>query len=198
MVERSGHNLNLTLDSISLQHTLPQDTPLTLDIHTSEIYTGGSTYTNITSWFTGCLQDVRINRLSLPTVDENEIASVVYEGVGDNDAGITEGCSLSPCFDNPCGSEGTCVEISNSSYQCLCFSGEIVTTTCPRSQEEIEFIPYVITAAILVVLVTVLIFSTVGKYIYIYGNTLYFVWYIDIKVSFGCFRCECVSFVWSF
>ena len=168
VVERSGHYLNLTVDSISLQHTLPLDTPLTLDIHTSEIYTGGSPYIPITSWFIGCLQDVRINRLSLPTVDENEIASVTYEGVGDNDAGITEGCSLSPCYRNPCGSEGICVESSNDSYQCLCSSGQIVTTTCPQSQEEVEFIPYVIAAAILAVLVTVSIFITIGKS----GNTL--------------------------
>ena len=164
VVERRGHQLNLSVDSLSTQHTLPPGTPLTLETHTSEIYTGGSPHTPTTSWFTGCLQDIRIDKLSLPTAGENEVASVVYEEVGDGDAGVTEGCSFSPCYQNPCGSGGMCEETANNSYQCLCSNGDTVVTTCPQSQEEVNFIPYVIATAILTALVIVSVTIAISKF----------------------------------
>ena len=161
MVDRTGRHLNISVDSSTTQHSLSLGTPLTLETHSSEVYTGGSPHTP--SWFTGCLQDVRINQHTLPTSGSNAFASVVYEGVGDESVGITEGCILSPCYDSPCGSGGTCVEMSNSSYECVCSSGEQLSTVCPQLQEVFQYTPHVVGASILAVLIVVISITLVGE-----------------------------------
>ena len=161
-VARRGQHLNLSVDSTALQHSLPLGTSLTLETDSSEIYTGGSPYT--TSWFVGCLQDVRLDHFTLPTLDSNDFASVVYEGLqADSHSGITEGCTLSPCYLNPCGSGGVCEEMDNSSYQCLCSSGERTTTVCPRAREEFQYMVHVIGAGVLAVLLVVFSVTVVGE-----------------------------------
>ena len=116
-VARTGLDLTLTVDSHTLQLSLAYGTPLTLEIDSSEIYTGGSPYA--TTSFEGCLQDVRIDQFDLPTSGSNSFASVEFEGSEDGLTSITAGCNLSPCFPSPCGS-GVCEEMNNSSFQCVC------------------------------------------------------------------------------
>ena len=159
-VKRTGLQLTISADSNTLQYSLPLGTPLTLETYSSEIYTGGSPHT--TSRFIGCLQDVRINQFTLPTLDSNKFASVVYEGLGDEDAGVMEGCLLSPCYGNPCGSDGTCEERDNSSYECVCSNGERLSTVCPQSKKEVQYLPYIIGPSILLLLVTVSSIITIG------------------------------------
>ena len=167
-VHRSGTHLNLSLDSTStLQHSLTPGTPLTLETLSSEIYTGGSPFVPVSSWFTGCLQGVRINQVSLPATSAgNEFAGVVYEGAGGANPGVTEDCSLSACYLNPCGSGGMCEETGNGSYQCVCSGGERVTAgICPQQQElPPQFLPYVISAIVLVLLIIIVSVSVFGKY----------------------------------
>ena len=156
-VHRSGTHLNLTLDSNSTLHSsLPVGSPLTLS---SLIYTGGSPFVSTSSWFRGCLQDVRINRVTLPATSAgNEFASVVYEGEG-----VSEGCVLSPCYMNPCGSDGVCEETGRDSYRCVC-SGERVNGPCPQSREVVEFWPYVISGVIFLVLLVALCVCLFGEW----------------------------------
>ena len=161
---RSGCSLSLSVDSnTSLQAFLPPGTSLTLETLSSQIYTGGSPIVTVSSWFTGCLQDIRINQITLPTSSVgNEFASVFYEGSSEEGGpGVTEGCSLSPCYQDPCGGGGVCEETSNGSYQCLCSGGERVSGgPCPQEQEE-QFLPYIIVITIIVAVLVVL--ASVGK-----------------------------------
>lgn len=159
-ISRTGQLLNITVDSSTLQYSLPLGTPLTLETHSSEIYTGGSPHTH--SWFVGCLQDVRINQFSLPILDSNDFASVVYEGSEDGHMGVTEGCNLSPCYLNPCGS-GSCEEVNSSSYQCVCSNGERMTAACPQSEEEFQYMHYIIGAVVLGVLLIVFTVTVPGE-----------------------------------
>lgn len=165
---RRGAHLNFSMDSnTTLQYSLPPGTPLTLETLSSEIYAGGSPFIPTSSWFTGCLQDVRINQISLPTSSAgNGFASVVYEGSGEGDPGVTEGCSLSPCYLDPCGSSGgMCEETSNGSYQCICSGGETVSGgPCPQEQEVVHFLPYVIAGGSVLVLLVVTSVSLFGKW----------------------------------
>ena len=157
-ISRTGHLLNLSLDSSTLEHTLSFSSPLTLETDPSEIYSGGSPYNP--SWFDGCLQDIRINQFSLPTVGSNMFASVMYEGSQDGITGITKGCSLSPCYPNPCGSGGTCEEMNNNSYQCVCSGGERTFTVCPQSMDQ----SYILFGAVSLGFILVVIFVTIpGK-----------------------------------
>ena len=163
-VARRGRQLNISVDSTTLQHTLPPGTSLTLETLSSEIYTGGSPYANTTPWYAGCLQDVRLDRFSLPTFDSNDFASVAYEGSQqESDSGIMQGCTLSPCYMNPCGSGGVCEEVDSSNYQCVCSGGERMSTMCPQTRDSKEYITYVIAAGVLAVLLFVLSVSFVGE-----------------------------------
>lgn len=164
-ISRTGHHLNLSLDSSTLEHTLSFSSPLTLETDPSEIYSGGSPYNP--SWFAGCLQDIRINQFGLPTVGSNMFASVIYEGSQDGHTGITEGCSLSPCYLNPCGSGGTCVEMNNNSYQCVCSGGERTFTVCPQSMDQ----PYILFGAVSVGFILIVVLVTIsGKLVGMKGS----------------------------
>ena len=164
---RRGNSLSLSVDSnTSFQASLPPGTPLTLETLSSQIYTGGSPFVTVSSWFTGCLQDIRINQITLPTSSVgNEFASVFYEGSSEEGGPeVTEGCSLSPCYQDPCGRGGVCEETSNGSYQCLCSGGERVSGgPCPQEQEVAQFLPYVIAGGSVSVLIVVAAVSLCGK-----------------------------------
>ena len=158
-VVHRGRELNISVDSTTFPHSLPLGTSLTLETLPSEIYTGGSPYT--ASRFVGCLQDVRLDHFTLPTLDSNDFASVVYEASQqESDSGITQGCTLSPCYMNPCGSGGVCEELDTSNYQCVCSGGKRTSTECPRAQ---KYIAYIIGAGVLAVLVVVFAVSAVGE-----------------------------------
>ena len=164
-LHRSGAHLNLSLDSnITLHHSLPLASPLTLETLTSEIYTGGSPFIPASSWFTGCLQDVRIGHVTLPTTSAgNNFASVVYEG--GEEPGVTEGCSFSPCYFNPCGSAGVCEETSSDSYECICSDGgQRVAGPCPQPEgQAVNLLPYIISAVIVALLVATVCVSLIGE-----------------------------------
>ena len=159
-VARTGLDLTLTVDSHTLQHSLAYGTPLTLEIDSSEIYTGGSPYA--TTSFVGCLQDVRIDQFDLPTSGSNSFASVAFEGSEDGLTSITAGCNLSPCFPSPCGS-GVCEEMNNSSFQCVCSNGVRMASICPQPQDKFQYTPYIIGGAVLGVLLVFFFITVSGE-----------------------------------
>ena len=180
---RRGGHLDLSVDSNTTSLSLPPGTPLTLETLSSEIYTGGSPFVPASSWFTGCLQDVRINRVTLPTSSAgNEFASVLYEGSGEGGHGVTKGCSLSPCYLDPCGGGGVCEETSNGSYQCLCSGRETVSgRPCPHEQEMVQFLPYVIAGGSVFVMVVVATVGLCGKFFFMDMRVLVVVHYSELS-----------------
>ena len=120
-VLRSGLAVSLTIDSNStFQHTLAGNA-LILNIDASQIYAGGTPVNDdISNGYTGCLQDIRLDQFVLPTSGSNDFASVTFGG----SSGIIQGCTVGPCFTNPCGS-GNCTELGGTSFACNCSDGTV-------------------------------------------------------------------------
>lgn len=152
-ISRTGLSLVITVDGDTAQHTL-SGLQTTLEYNNNDIYVAGRPAADgsggISEGYQGCIQDVRLQQLVLPTAGSNGVASVTYVGGGPED-----GCSLGPCFPNPCNT-GNCSETTGNGYQCLCPNGQVQSTPC---SQEISLTTIIVIAACLAVLVAILIIA---------------------------------------
>ena len=120
-VLRSGLTVSLTIDSnFTFQHILAGNA-LILSVDASQIYAGGRPVNgDVSNGYIGCLQDIRLDQFALPTSSSNDFASVTFGGT----SGVIQGCTIGPCFSNPCGS-GNCTELGGTSYACSCPDGSV-------------------------------------------------------------------------
>ena len=147
--ERIALSLSLSLDTTDLNHTL-SSANLTLDIDPSRVYTGGFPLSEsndiITNAYTGCLEDVRIDRNTLPTLDSNEFASVTFRG----DSPISYRCALRACSPDPCGPGANCTEVGSTGYRCRCRDGSVTESVpCATPTPPPSFTLVIVIASIL-------------------------------------------------
>ena len=147
--DRIALSLSLSLDSTSLNHTL-SSANLTLDIDPSQVYAGGFPMPEsndiITNAYLGCLEDIRINRHTLPTSGSNEFASVTFSG----SSPISYRCALRACSPNPCGEGANCTEVGSTGYRCQCSDGSVTQTRpCPTPTPPPSFRLVIVVAPIL-------------------------------------------------
>ena len=166
-IERTALSLSLFLDgNFNLTHTL-SSTNLTLDIDPSLIYAGGfpsSTSESddmvISNPYTGCLEDIRIDGNTLPTVGSNEFASVLFLG----SAPISYNCALRACSPNPCGEGANCTELGSSGYRCMCSNGHMtVSEPCPAPVPPPTFRLLIIAAPIVGGVILCVIITLLGE-----------------------------------
>ena len=118
---RSGLELLFTLDNTSYDFRLA-GVELTLDVDPGQFFAGGKPA--VLNPYTGCLRDVRLDGISLPTEGSNGLASVTFGGT----SAVAYSCSLGSCFPNPCGA-GACSELTDG-FTCLCPDGR-EGSSCP-------------------------------------------------------------------
>lgn len=168
-VQRSVLDLQLGLDNLTITHTLGGD-QLYLDVGYSEFYAGGVPATiseqndTTTSFFTGCLEDIRLDQNILPTSGTNSFAMATYRGVeSSSSSSVTLGCALRGCFPDPC-QGGECAERGETEFVCTCSDGSVLQSM-PCS-EPVTVTPYLLVAiacAVLGGLVLFLIIAIIGK-----------------------------------
>ncbi len=61
----------------------------------------------------------------------NTLRCVCFQGYTGQNCQISLN-AFSSCLNNPCGTNGTCFPISNSSYYCMCPNG-LIGQSCPSS-----------------------------------------------------------------
>ena len=154
-MSRTGLLVDVTINNDTIQYTLSGQ-QITLEYDNNDIYVSGRPGGNgqVREGYRGCIRDVRLHRLPLPTTGSNNVASVVYVGEGPE-----QGCSLGPCFPNPCGG-GNCSETIGNGYQCLCPNGEIQSSPCENTGG-LSLTEIIVMAACLGVLVAILIIAFV-------------------------------------
>ena len=156
-IQRTGHNVLLSYDSIILSHTL-SGSQLTLEYLSSDVFAAGrpDAERSVTDGFNGCLQDIRLNQRPLPTSGTNDIASVLF--VGDEPE---SGCTVGPCYPNPCGT-GNCTEIASNRYQCICPNGDTQTSACESDRGSFSFEVFVIAIAMTIFIIVLAIVACIG------------------------------------
>ena len=132
---REGSSVKITYDGIySNELTITGDNPPLLSYNSDQVYAAGMPGTDgsvVVDGYSGCLQDIRFEEQPLPTSGTNDVAGVVFIGEPP-----LSGCNVGPCFPNPCGSEGNCSEIDETSYQCSCNTGvTVVQSSCERTRK---------------------------------------------------------------
>lgn len=132
-VKRVALSLSLSLDNTNLTHNL-SSTNLTLDIDATQVYAGGFPSAEsddvMANTYTGCLEDIRIDRNILPTIGSNDFASVTFHGSGL----ISYNCALRGCSPDPCNdvAGASCTEVGSSGYRCHCSDGSVTESSpCP-------------------------------------------------------------------
>ena len=158
-ITRTGLSVQLIVDNVVLNHT-HSDPHFTLEYTSNNLYVAGRPDNNgaVTEGYNGCVQDIRLDYISLPISGSNSYVNVSY--VGDNPE---KGCQVGPCWPNPCHT-GNCSEITTDVYLCTCPNGETRTSPCEPDRGNVPFGPIAITIAMavfIVILLTVLIIGLV-------------------------------------
>ena len=168
-VERTGFNLILTLDNFTLSHKLGgNQLDLNLDVGYSDFYAGGIPNAPERT-YTGCLEDIRVDRNPLPTSDSNKLATVIFGG----DSSISLGCALRACFPNPCRG-GNCTEIGERDFSCSCRDGSrFRSQPCPLTPRTTKYLLLIIICAVIGGLLLLSILISCGKIFNFYNCYVY-------------------------
>lgn len=149
VVHRVGLSINMTIDDKNTYSADLHGNSVIFDISTNEIYVGGDDQSVL---YKGCVDDIRLNDKQLPTIRDNQFASVNFVGTSP-----TSGCIINgPCLSNPC-KEGVCRTISMDIYRCVCSNGEACAITAVDDSDD-SLVVYIGIAvgAFLILMTTVL------------------------------------------
>lgn len=160
-VRRSALDLELALDSEVLSHAL-SGIGLYLDVGYDRFYAGGvPDQGGVARAYTGCLEDIRVDQMALPTSGSNGFASVAFRG---NTSSVRIGCALRGCFPNPCGEGGTCVEDGATEFVCSCEDGRrVASMACVRVPTVTPYLLVIVVAAAIIAVLLILILGILGE-----------------------------------
>lgn len=140
-LERKGNSAHVSIDGKHIAHGSAPGTNDILNLVSDDIYLGAEVrqhptilgYDAVQRGFSGCMDDVRINSVSVPLHMSGVSSVAVLKRFANVEFSCDAAKVLTPpgvCGSQPCLNGGTCKDLGGDNYKCLCYEKRYTGHSC--------------------------------------------------------------------